>query len=276
MTAADPATAETPPAGGDRRLSGLQAAATAGVGATAFVVGSVVAVVATHGASGASNLLHYVLSPALLVWLLLVGVLALTLPRLREVPFAAFAVAAAAIATAVANVPSLMFGGWLVLVLGWQALGLIGAALIGAVAGVVVRRRRSAPSPGRRRGAVLSGLALGLLVVGGALAFVLPTQWLDVYFALFSSPPPPTPTEGARYLWTAGLALAFLVGALVVAVIRRGRGLIVLTAIALACAVIGALVFQVPVGRFAPQPAPVEHRDDHPVCYGTTGDCPGG
>lgn len=276
MTAPEPATSDTPLAVGTPRASGVQAAVTAGAGAVTFVGGSLIAAVATHGAIGFSSLLGYLFSPALLAWLVAVGVLALALPRAREIPFAALTVAAAALAAAIANLPVLAAGAWAVLVLAWQALGLIGAALIGAIAGVLVRRSRTAPGERERRGTVLGGLSLGFLVVGGALAFALPTQWLDVYFALFSAPPPPLPADGARYLWTAGLALVFLVGALVSAAIRRGRGLIILTAIALACAIVGALLFQVPAGRFAPQPAPVEDGRDHPVCYGTTGDCPGG
>ncbi len=302
MTAPEPHPFEASPASRPPRATGRQAAVTAIVGAAAFVVGTVVAGLVTYHGEALVNIAAGVFSLPLLVWLALVGALALALPRARSGAFAVWAVVAAPVATLIANAPSAAYGGPLLLVLAWQAAGLAGAALVGAIAGVIDRNRvaqdagprvarddtagdahetaaddaavERPAAPGRRR--MLTGATLALLVVGSALAFALPTQWLDVYFAIWDAPPPPTPEDGIRYLWTGGLALAFLLAALVVAVVRRGRGLIVLTAVALGCAVIGALLFQVPQGRFVPRPAPVEDVRDHPVCFGTTGDCPGG
>lgn len=275
--------------------------ATAIVGAAAFIVGTVIAGVVTYRGEALVNVAAGALSLPLLAWLALVGLLALALPRARSGAFAGWAVAAAPVATLIANAPTVAYGGWLLLVLAWQAAGLAGAALVGAIAGVIARNRGAedtglrgarddvggdaheaaadvaverAAGPDRRR--MLTGATLALLVIGAALAFALPTQWLDVYFAIWNAPPPPTPADGIRYLWTAGLSLVFLLAALVIAVVRRGRGLIVLTAVALGCAMLGALLFQVPQGRFIPKPAQVEDVRDHPVCFGTTGDCPGG
>lgn len=117
---------------------------------------------------------------------------------------------------------------------------------------------------------------VGALVAGSALGLALLLQWFEVYFFIWDPPPPPSPAEGVRYLWTAGLALTLLLAAVILANARGRGGLIVLATVALVCAIIGAFVFQVPKDRFSPQPADFDDGGPHPVCYGTTGDCPGG
>ncbi|GAA1995659.1 hypothetical protein [Microbacterium ulmi] len=343
----------TAPRSEARRSTTAQAVATGLAGAVAFAAGTTIAYASTYGLSG-SVLLAAVSSAALLVWLAGVSVLGVLVRRGRDVVFAAATVLFAPAATVVESL--LRTGGadllaypYLLVVLAWQSLGLVGAALVGAIVGVLVRRHReasgaapsarareadtgsgneavpgpgdeaaagsgdeAAPGPGdeavpgpgdeaaadfalratreprdvpaspgaagpeRRRATILSGVCIALLVIGGALAFVLPTQWLGVYFRIWGEAAVATPAQGTRYLWTAGLSLAVLLAALVVAIVRRGRGLIVLTSLALGCALIGAFVFEVPQGRFWPDPDPVTYDDDFPVCYGTTGDCPGG
>lgn len=121
----------------------------------------------------------------------------------------------------------------------------------------------------------LSIAVLLALVAGSALMFALPLGWFRVYFSIWEAADPPTSEEIMLYEWTAGLTLAFFVAAVALAIVRRRRGLIVLSALGLVLGFVVAFMFQVPSGRFMPDPAPVVH-EDHPVCYGTTGDCPGG
>ena len=120
-----------------------------------------------------------------------------------------------------------------------------------------------------------TGLTVTALVGGSAVALALPVQWLDVYWYIWVPPSPPSAGDGVRYLWTAGLAIALLLTAVVLAWLRGGGGLIALTSIALVCGLLGAFVFQVPKDRFSSGPPEPDDRDTH-VCYGTTGDCPGG
>lgn len=126
------------------------------------------------------------------------------------------------------------------------------------------------------RPSILTGVTLALLVLGCALAVALAWQWFEVYFTLTGIRAEATPAESARYAWTAGLSLVSLLAALVVAIARQRGGLIVVTSIAFVCALVGSLLFQVPQGRFAPTAPPVDDGVDRPVCYGTTGACPGG
>ena len=277
-----PATTSTPPTTDGTVRVRHQGIATAVAGAVAFVAGTVVYAVASAGLGGISSRGYALLSPQLLVWSASVLGLGFLARRLADVGFAVTSVALAPVATLLGVFLAQGWAGvvtsWLMPVfLIWQAAGLMGAALIGAISGVLVARRtqvRPAAATDSPRTA-LTITAIGVLVVGSALAFALPMQWFDVYFSIGQPAPDPTPTEGLRYLWTAGLALAFLLAALVMAALRRGRGLIVLTSVALVCALVGAFVFQVPKGRFTPEPIYDDDRP-HPVCYGTTGDCPGG
>ncbi len=291
-----------------------QALATAISGASAFILGSLTAATAVGGLVGPwLSLVSVITSPQLLLWLGGIAVLAVLWRRGPAVPFATVAVVLAPIAT-VGEVllrgqgAQLIAYPYLIVVTAWQSLGLIGAASVGAIAGVLYRRDREAKAArgfsavdgptahladeevetpdapeeeaenpaSPDRGGVLAGVSITLLVIGSALAFVLPLQWFGVYFRLWGETAVATPAHGARYLWTAGLALAFLVAALIVAIVRRRAGLVVLTMLAVACALVGAFVFQVPQGRFRPEPAAPAYDVDFPVCYGTTGDCPGG
>lgn len=132
---------------------------------------------------------------------------------------------------------------------------------------------------GRRPGPHDAGLTTAVvlcLVVGAALSVALVWCWFGVYFAIWTPAEPPTTDEIARYEWTAALTLAAFASAILLSVIRRRWSLIVLSAGGLLLALAVAFVFQVPSGRFVPAPAPHVQDRDHPVCFGTTGDCPGG
>jgi len=194
-------------------------------------------------------------------------------------------------------------GGVFFLVAGWQALTLTCVATLGSIAGVIDSRRaatEAAPLDPRhempvgdsvitggiltsgahaarsRWDTVLSVAVLMSLIVCVALVLALPVQWFEVNFSIGQAPDPPTADEVVRYEWTAGLALAAAGLAVALAVVRRRAGLIIASAAALALGLGAAFLFQLPTGRFIPKPAPVVIDEDYPVCYGTTGDCPGG
>lgn len=120
-----------------------------------------------------------------------------------------------------------------------------------------------------------------LIALGGAGIVGLFLQWFGLYFRLWS-----TETyvyedfgpEGIRYLVTAGSAVAVLIVAIVLAALRRARGLAALASVLLALCLMAAFVFQVPTGRFIPKPVTYELPDDYTPCYGGEGDpgCEGG
>lgn len=116
-----------------------------------------------------------------------------------------------------------------------------------------------------------------LLAVGVTLASALILQSFRVYFTIGTQAEVPTPAEGNRYLWTAGMAIAALVTATLVAIIRRRGTFVVLGVILLACALLFALIFQVPQGRFfAHDTDSAPTHKPHPVCFGEGPNCPGG
>lgn len=262
--------------------------ATASAGVIVFVGGTTVFAIASAGPLAIQSLWWALVTPQLVLWVLGVAALGIAGRRLSDVGFAVIGVALAPLSTFIVLVvgqpwtgvmPALWAAGFV-----WHAGGLIGAAVIGAVTGMHFARRSpaadpvAAPAPveSARSRTGLTLCAIGLLVVGSALAFALPMQWFDVYFAIWDAAPPPTDADGARYVWTAGLGVAFLLAAVIVAIIRRGGGIIALTVIALACTLVVAFVFQVPKGRLLPAPSYEDDGRDSPVCYGTTGNCPGG
>lgn len=216
------------------------------------------------------------------------------------------AVAAVALAPLLATVWTILQAGAhggvaVVAVAGWKAAALGCAAAAGAIAGVLDRRRRhpagAAPAElhpddedagagashqpaatPETASALTKALPVALLLAlisGGALSLALPLGWFGVYFSIWDAAEPPTRSEITRYEWTALSSLTLLAVAVVLAFIRRRRGLAVTAAVAFGLAVLIAFVFQVPAGRFMPSPAP-NIVDDRPVCFGTTGDCPGG
>ncbi|GAA3910718.1 hypothetical protein [Microbacterium invictum] len=296
MTANGSVTAAT------RARARRQGIVTGAVGLAALIIGALI-VSGLFGGFAWSSL--YALVPQLhtLAW---AAVVAFALPYVggRDVRLAVVAVALAPLFAAVAAFVQLgvQGGGALFVVAGWQALTLTCAALLGAMAGVIDARRAAGGAPGaedgqethddspatddapasdagaarRRRDGALSVAVLISLAVGGSLMLALPVEWFDVHFSIWTAADPPTADEIARYEWTAALALVAAASAVVLAVVRRRRGLIVASAITVVLGLGAAFVFQVPSGRFIPEPEPVVLEVDYPVCYGTTGDCPGG
>lgn len=280
-----------------------QGIVTAVVGVLAAAIGAlIVASASAFGAVSGSSLAAAVLQWDVVAWAAIVAV-GLAYVGGGEVRRA---VAAIAVAPVVAIVSAMLpFGaassGALLIVAGWKAVTLTSAGAVGAIAGVLDVRRRtaatvppadpevSAPSAGsstevadarsgalRRRGQILAAAVLVALIAGGALLFALPMGWFAVTFAIWEPADPPTSDEIARYERTALLALFAFVLAVALAAVRRGKGLVIASVVALLIGLGGAFVFQVPPGRFLPPPAPHVVDDDHPVCFGTTGDCPGG
>lgn len=276
-----------------------QAVVTGLVGLIGMSIGTLI----VTGLMGGFSLPSLVPQPEALIW---AAAVVLLLPYVggSDARLALAAVAAAlliAVATAVAQIGGPAGGAVLFVVAGWKALTLGCAAVLGSIAGVIHVRRPAKESlvsaagrqgvadstatgggsdPAddvgrRRREQRVAPAILFCLVVGVALFFALPVGWFGVYFSIWDVAEPPTTEEVARYEWTAGLAIAALALAMALAIVRRRRGLIITSAVVLVCTFIAAFVFQVPQGRFIPDPAPVVH-DDLPVCYGTTGDCPGG
>lgn len=257
---------------------------TAAVGATAFLAGSFLyfALLAGPGTVSLEGIAALITSPQLLVWTLAVVTVGLIGRRLSPRAIAIWALALA---------PASTFAGILIAyprtlgqaqALGspiflipfvWQAAGLFGAAVVGVLAGLALRLRSADRLSAR---AIASGAAVVLLVVGGVAALALPAHWASVYFRIWSDPVVATPEQGDRYVAIAATAVSCLLSAMVAAICARRRAVVWLTAIAFALALLAALVFQVPEGRFAPQPARADHGGPHPVCYGTSGDCPGG
>jgi hypothetical protein len=103
-------------------------------------------------------------------------------------------------------------------------------------------------------------------------------QWFRIYFRLFGGPAPtPTPAQETAYLWTAGLCLGLLLAALVTAIVRKLRAAQIIGWILLVTAVIVAVVFAIPTGRWASNDGGYVPDPEHPgqSCFGGD-DCPGG
>jgi hypothetical protein len=120
-------------------------------------------------------------------------------------------------------------------------------------------------------------VAVALLTVGGAIGASLALQWFDVYFAIWDAP---VVSEGdqTRYLWTAGTAVALLLAAIGIAIMRRARRVGIIGGVLLMATVLLAILFAVPEGRWTPAPAsPVPDNSEYLPCFGE-GDpnCPGG
>ena len=256
------------------RTTPAQAAATAVAGWAVFVGGSLLYGAVIGGTSTLAPVLWLLLSPPVLIWLVLVLASGLLLRRASGVAFAVMAIALAPVSTLLGAL--LPFGqgvtatGALWVALVWQAAGLVGAAAVGALVGFAFRRRRTA------KASTLGAAAIILLALGGTLAFTLPMLWFSTYFSIWEPPPEASAEAIGRYQFAAATALIMLSSALVVALVARRRGLAWLVGVALVLALLAAFVFQIPQGRFWPsEPDVPEPRNTH-VCFGTTGDCPGG
>lgn len=282
--AISPDSAEPDGPAGRGRGAPTQAVFTVAVGASAFVAGSLLyfALLAGPSAVSPEGIATLIASPQLLVWALAVVTVGLVGRHLTARAVAVWALALAPASTFAGiliayprtlDQPQALASPLFLIPFLWQASGLFGAAAVGVLAGLALRRRSADRFSSR---AIGSGTAVVLLVVGGVAALALPAHWASVYFRIWSDPVVATPEQGDRYLAIAATSVGCLLIAVVAAILARRRALVWLTAIAFALALLAALVFQVPQGRFVPQPAPADDGGPHPVCFGTSGDCPGG
>ena len=265
--------ADGTPVKNGERTTPAQATATAVAGWVAFVGGSLLYSAVSGRTPTLVAALWLLASPPVLIWVVLALVLGLLLRRGSGVVFAVVAIALAPVATVIAAL--LPFGQgmtatgavWVALV--WQAAGLVGAAVVGALAGFAFRRRTDGHP-------ALVTAAIVLLAVGGTFAFTLPMLWFSTYFSIWEPAPAPSAEAIGRYQFAAASALFLLALSLVFALVARRRGLAWLVGGALVLTLLAAFVFQIPQGRFWPsEPDVPEPRNTH-VCFGTTGDCPGG
>jgi hypothetical protein len=123
-------------------------------------------------------------------------------------------------------------------------------------------------------------LSITLEVLGSLLALsaipVLFLNWLDVYLVFFGVTPTVEPWNVTVYRVALGELAGGTALALGACYWRRfplGRsaywhGLVLVLGIA------AALVFHVGVDHPSPEPPPAQ--ESHPVCFGDTGECPGG
>jgi hypothetical protein len=270
--ATDELTVAAPSEAAPQGTARTQVVVTLGVGLATFVAGSMLhAFIATGEVIGVATIAGYLLSPAILAWLVALLVLATLVRRMAATAIAWFAIGAAALIGLVGG--ALVTGG--AFALGpvpilpiWYASGLTGAAIVGALAGIAYRRR----DPRRRTGWFAA--ALVCLAAGATLALALPMLSFSVYFSL-DGPQMPTVDEIHRYEFAALGSLVLLAVAAVLALIGRRRGMATLAGAALVLALGAALAFQVPQGRFTPHEQAPALENTH-VCFGTSGDCPGG
>jgi hypothetical protein len=107
--------------------------------------------------------------------------------------------------------------------------------------------------------------SLGLLFFG----------WLRVYFVIEGAPTL-LPSEVKSYDVVATVAIALPVAGIIAAAITRSRGFVIAQAAILLVMLAAAFVFQVPEGRWLPQPVTHHLPSNYVPCYSGSGDCPGG
>lgn len=132
----------------------------------------------------------------------------------------------------------------------------VGLGVVIAAAGLSRERRAMASS------------AAALLAIGSLLALVLMWQFLDVYFTLWGAPVTVTEADGDRYVITAGVATAALIGAVALAISVRRRSLIITASVLAAIGLIITFATQVPQGRFIPDPPPPPAERPYAPCFG--------
>jgi hypothetical protein len=275
-----PEIASAPPASDLRRSlfeAGVAVALTIGLVALGTLV--------LYGPSGGISplALLVILGWKTLVWIALVAAIAFRYrgrtSGFRAGLFTTAAVVLALLWSVIDALPVLVpYGGGMLLFLIPSALisilGFTVCAALGSFAAIPLAARGRSLAP--RLWAVGTALAL---VVGGALILSMLFQWFQIYFQLFGGPAPtPTPAQEATYLWTAGICLGLLLAALIAAIVRKLRAATIIGSILLVTAVIAAVLFSIPSGRwavdndggYAPDP-------EHPgvSCFGGD-DCPGG
>jgi hypothetical protein len=219
-----------------------------------------------------------VADPNLLAWIALTAAVQFGLRSMRRSGRWALIVLAAPVAvllaTTLRSIPSLALSGPAAVLgngIAWVDAGILTAVVaLGLVfpAAFLGRERRTSarvPSVERRTSARVAG---ALLALGGLLALVLVWQAFETYFTLFGSQPVVTPAQETRYLVTASLTLAALVGAIVFAAVSRRRGLIIASSIVGCLGLIIAFAVPVPADRFRPEPPPPPAEHHYAPCFG--------
>lgn len=212
-------------------------------------------------------LVAMVADPNLLAWIALTAAVQFGLRSMRRPGRWALIVLAAPVAvllaTALRSLPGLAgagFGAVLGNGIAWLDAGILTVVVALAVAFSAAFLGRE-----RRRSATIAG---GLLALGGLLTLVLVWQAFETYFTLFGSQPVVTPADEDRYLVTAAIALAALVGAVVFAAVSRRRGLIITSCVVGCLGLIVAFAVPVPADRFIHEPPPAPDGGGGSSCYG--------
>lgn len=123
----------------------------------------------------------------------------------------------------------------------------------------------------------LRTLSTALLSLGVLLLIALFWQFLDVYFVLDGREVDPSPAQERRYVWTASACVAVMFAGAAMATLASRKVLGPLGGIGVLLAIIAAVVFSVPTGRWIPDPAVQQPPDNYQPCYSGSNDCgPGG
>jgi hypothetical protein len=213
------------------------------------------------------TLVALVADPNLLVWIALTAAMQFGLRSTRHPGRWALIVLATPVAvllaTALRSIPALASAGFAA-ALG-NGIAWIDAGILTAVVLLGVLFSAAFLGGQRRRSGKIAG---GLLALGGLLTLVLLWQAFETYFTLFGSEPVVTQADEDRYLITAALTIAALVGGVVFAAVSRRLGLII-TACVIGClGLVVAFAAPVPADRFTPAPAPAPAEPGGASCYG--------
>ncbi|MEO5534764.1 MAG: hypothetical protein ABIR17_06480 [Pseudolysinimonas sp.] len=235
-----------------------QAALTVAISTVTLVAGVATFSLATSAATLSLALLAAVVNPILGIWILAVALITV-LARRRDSRgrarwYIGAGVAVAVISAGINVAPNIVYNGPSILLL----LGLPGLISIASFAtcvavGSIGAERLTRGRLRLRPGAVVSAIGTALLVIGGALVVAVFGQWVQTSFTLFGSPPAPTDADGVRYLVTAGAALTFTLAATGIGFARRSLALGGWGVAFVAVALLTALTFSVPTGRWFDQ-----------------------
>jgi hypothetical protein len=132
----------------------------------------------------------------------------------------------------------------------------------------------SAATAARRRPDDRTGRFDPLTAWSALLSFLITVNL--VFQRLQSSAPAPSAGSVATYWVVAGLLVALQVGLLARAVWRGRGGLVLVSVVALVCAVGAALLLSVPAIDWRPDPPTHTLDPNYRPCFSGSGDCVGG
>lgn len=217
-----------------------------------------------NSAAAATGMVGAIFDPTLFVWVGLVAAVQFGMrraPRPRRWMLVVLAAPTATLLRALfGSLPGVFTWSWVADPITWIS-GTIFTIVVGL--GVVI----AAACLSRERRAMAGGAA-ALLAIGSLLTLVLMWQFLDVYFTILGAPVTVTEADGDRYLITAGVAAAALVGAVALAIAIRRRGRIILASVIAAIGLLITFAVQVPQGRFIPDPPPPPTEREYTPCFG--------